>query len=159
MKKMIVFLLVCSLTLVVAGSAFGFGYRPLELDSDTIKLHAFVKPYACVDWVYADMLIFSGRAHDTEYGKAVYKVESNCPIIAKTEGGDFRNGRYKLDTEYKAEDGWRWHGAYDDFTSAEMDRMGKDYVDVFFKAKTKGVSDQPAGCYETSLTTTVYFQF
>lgn len=161
MKKLVVFLLVCSLVLVVAGSVLahqgpGSGW---ELDSDTIKLKAFVKPYASVDWIYADGLMFSGRAHDTEYGKAVYRVESNCPIIAKTEGGEFRNGRYELDTEYKPEWGNRWYKSGRDFTSAELRRMGKEKVDVYFKAKTRDISDQPAGLYETYLTTTVYLEF
>lgn len=159
MKKLVVFLLVCSLVMVVAGAALAT--PRLKLDEATTKVYAWVYPYAHVCWIGADTLNFSGKAYDTEYGKATYFVESNCPIIAKTEGGDFTYafGRFKLETDYGNYFGYYPYEAGQEFTSLETHFMGKKIENVYYKAKTGDISDQPAGLYATYLTTTVYTNF
>ena len=160
MKKLVVFLLVCSLVMVVAGSALAKAPQ-MKLDKATTPVFAWVWPYAHVRWVAADTLNFSGRAYDTEYGKATYFVESNCPIIAKTEGGDFTYalGGFKLETDYGNRFGHYPYEAGQEFISLETHFMGKKFENVYYKAKTGNISDQPAGLYTTYLTTTVYTNF
>ncbi len=157
MKKLVVFLLACSLVMVVAGAALG----ATKLDSATTPLVAYVAPYAHVCWDYAQPLTFSGYKGEIEKGKAKYTVESNCPIIGITEGGDFTTiipfiGVYKLETDYGTKEGSYRYDAGQEFISATALLLGKKSVDVYYKAQLGDISDQPAGFYGTTLTTTIY---